>query len=110
VKWDLALATQLSMIIGEDGTGQSSRGLVSQLPNCTADSNGFLGDSLLKAFVKASAMKKKHRKLEILSTASYPAAIIIAWKAIIIAWDEDHGNRDPYELLESGMFCCAIPA
>jgi hypothetical protein len=109
-RWARVLVTPLSTIIGGDGTGPSLRGLVSQLlSDCAIDSDCITGDSLLKAFLQASKMKQKHRKLERLSTASYPAPVTAEWRALMIAWDEDYRNQDPYKAPESGMFYYAGP-
>lgn len=49
-------------------------------------------------------MKKKHRALANKLDATFDPEVTAVWRAMVEAWDADHGKADPYEEPETGAY------
>lgn len=53
-------------------------------------------------------MKKKHRALANKLDATFDPEVTAVWRAMVEAWDADHGKADPYEEPETGAYNLAL--
>lgn len=73
--------------------------------------NNTTGDQLLKSLKIAIDAEKHHRNRYNALRDDFTQATIDRWDAQILAWDEDHGNENPYaepSMHGKVFFCCVF--
>ena len=63
-----------------------------------------VGPLFLKRFKDAWNMRNKHREMFRQLSSTFPEDTIQRWTAMVDAWKVDHGQPNPYEEPQCGMF------
>jgi hypothetical protein len=62
----------------------------------------FTGASLLSSLQTAVVMKAKHRALFEATSSTFRKELIDEWESMVVAWENDMTNPDPYSEDYSG--------